>query len=195
MRWVSVPWGCGGARAACSDAQALHAPAPLPPRHSPRTAAACIVLRSSLKLPPPRSTHSAAVYLVQGLLGLSRLAVFTFLKDELGLAPASVALVTSAGYAPWVRARRSACAPGPARLRAALSFVSFLLPVWLPSRRAQQVLLQTACWARALTSLLGQRLPLQMIKPLYGFLSDAVPLFGYRRCSYLALCGLLGASF
>ena len=33
-----------------------------------------------------------------------------------------------------------------------------------------------------------------MIKPLYGFLSDAVPLFGYRRCSYLALCGLLGAA-
>ena len=34
--------------------------------------------------------------------------------------------------------------------------------------------------------------PLQMIKPVYGFLSDAVPLFGYRRCSYLALCGVLG---
>lgn len=32
-----------------------------------------------------------------------------------------------------------------------------------------------------------------MIKPLYGFLSDAVPLFGYRRSSYLVLCGLLGA--
>lgn len=33
-----------------------------------------------------------------------------------------------------------------------------------------------------------------MIKPLYGFLSDAVPLFGYRRRSYLVLCGLVGAS-
>lgn len=33
-----------------------------------------------------------------------------------------------------------------------------------------------------------------MIKPVYGFLSDAVPLFGYRRCSYLAVCGLLGAA-
>lgn len=32
-----------------------------------------------------------------------------------------------------------------------------------------------------------------MIKPLYGFLSDAVPLFGYRRCSYLVICGILGA--
>ena len=33
-----------------------------------------------------------------------------------------------------------------------------------------------------------------MIKPLYGFISDAVPLLGYRRRSYLALCGLLGAA-
>lgn len=45
------------------------------------------------------------MYLVQGLLGLSRLAVFTFLKDDLALAPATVALITSAGYAPWVRAQ------------------------------------------------------------------------------------------
>lgn len=30
------------------------------------------------------------------------------------------------------------------------------------------------------------------IKPLYGFLSDGVPLFGYRRRSYLILVGLLG---
>ena len=29
------------------------------------------------------------------------------------------------------------------------------------------------------------------IKPLYGFLSDGVPLFGYRRRSYLMLCGVL----
>ena len=51
----------------------------------------------------PATLAAAAVYLVQGLLGLSRLAVFTFLKDDLALTPASVALVTSAGYAPWVR--------------------------------------------------------------------------------------------
>eukprot|EP00551_Chaetoceros_affinis_P007319 CAMPEP_0203676452 /NCGR_PEP_ID=MMETSP0090-20130426/24578_1 /ASSEMBLY_ACC=CAM_ASM_001088 /TAXON_ID=426623 /ORGANISM="Chaetoceros affinis, Strain CCMP159" /LENGTH=498 /DNA_ID=CAMNT_0050542999 /DNA_START=570 /DNA_END=2066 /DNA_ORIENTATION=+ len=31
------------------------------------------------------------------------------------------------------------------------------------------------------------------IKPLYGFLSDGLPLFGYRRRSYLILCGFLGA--
>mmetsp|Transcript_1504 Transcript_1504/g.3248 ORF Transcript_1504/g.3248 Transcript_1504/m.3248 type:complete len:592 (-) Transcript_1504:311-2086(-) len=30
------------------------------------------------------------------------------------------------------------------------------------------------------------------VKPIYGFLSDAFPLFGYRRRSYLVLAGLLG---
>ena len=30
------------------------------------------------------------------------------------------------------------------------------------------------------------------IKPLYGFLSDGFPLFGYRRRSYLVLAGLVG---
>ena len=80
----------------------------------------------------PELVAISLVYVVQGLLGLSRLAVFTLLKDDLALPPASVALITSAGYAPW------------------------------------------------------------MVKPLYGFLSDTVPLFGYRRSSYLVLCGLLG---
>ena len=53
---------------------------------------------------PP--THApllfAAVYLVQGLLGLSRLAVFTFFKDDLHLDPAEVGLLTGLGFAPWV---------------------------------------------------------------------------------------------
>jgi folate/biopterin transporter len=31
-----------------------------------------------------------------------------------------------------------------------------------------------------------------VIKPLYGFLSDGFPLFGYRRRSYLVLAGLVG---
>jgi hypothetical protein len=31
-----------------------------------------------------------------------------------------------------------------------------------------------------------------LVKPLYGFLSDGFPLFGYRRRSYLFLSGLLG---
>ena len=30
------------------------------------------------------------------------------------------------------------------------------------------------------------------IKPLYGFLSDSVPIFGYRRRSYLILAGIIG---
>lgn len=32
------------------------------------------------------------------------------------------------------------------------------------------------------------------IKPLYGFLSDGFPLFGYRRRSYLIVCGIVGAT-
>jgi folate/biopterin transporter len=32
-----------------------------------------------------------------------------------------------------------------------------------------------------------------IIKPLFGFLSDGLPLFGYRRRSYLILSGLLGS--
>jgi hypothetical protein len=31
-----------------------------------------------------------------------------------------------------------------------------------------------------------------MVKPLYGFISDTVPLWGYRRRSYLVVCGLMG---
>ena len=33
-----------------------------------------------------------------------------------------------------------------------------------------------------------------VIKPVYGFLSDSVPIFGYRRRSYLVLAGLIGTS-
>ena len=43
------------------------------------------------------------MYLVQGLLGLSRLAVFTFFKDDLSLDPAAVGLLISLGSMPWVR--------------------------------------------------------------------------------------------
>jgi len=32
-----------------------------------------------------------------------------------------------------------------------------------------------------------------MIKPLFGFISDSAPIFGYRRRSYLIIAGLLGA--
>ena len=32
-----------------------------------------------------------------------------------------------------------------------------------------------------------------VIKPIYGFLTDSVPIFGYRRRSYLILAGLLGS--
>jgi len=72
------------------------------------------------------------VYFVQGILGLARLAISFFLKDELGLSPAQVAVMMGVAALPWV------------------------------------------------------------IKPVFGFLSDSLPLFGYRRRSYLVLSGLLG---
>eukprot|EP00611_Tribonema_gayanum_P032266 TRINITY_DN954_c0_g1_i2.p1 TRINITY_DN954_c0_g1~~TRINITY_DN954_c0_g1_i2.p1 ORF type:complete len:492 (+),score=68.81 TRINITY_DN954_c0_g1_i2:1589-3064(+) len=71
--------------------------------------------------------------ILQGALGLARLATTFFLKDELGLAPAELAALTGIFTLPWV------------------------------------------------------------LKPLYGFLSDGVPIFGYRRRSYMLLSGLTGA--
>lgn len=72
------------------------------------------------------------VYFVQGVLGLARLAVSFFLKDDLGLSPASVAALTGIAALPWT------------------------------------------------------------IKPLFGFMSDGLPVLGYRRRPYLILSGLLG---
>ncbi|PKA59744.1 Folate-biopterin transporter 1, chloroplastic [Apostasia shenzhenica] len=75
----------------------------------------------------------ATVYFVQGVLGLARLAVSFYLKDDLHLDPAETAVISGFSSLPW------------------------------------------------------------LIKPLYGFVSDSFPLFGYRRRSYLILSGLLGA--
>ncbi|WIA35153.1 hypothetical protein OEZ86_003626 [Tetradesmus obliquus] len=75
------------------------------------------------------------VYFVQGILGLSRLALSFFFKDDLGVEPAQVAVLVGLAGLPWV------------------------------------------------------------VKPLYGFISDSVPLFGYRRRSYLLLCGLAGEAW
>ena len=74
------------------------------------------------------------VYFVQGILGLARLAVSFFLKDDLGLSPAEVAALTGVASLPWT------------------------------------------------------------IKPLFGFLSDGLPIIGYRRRPYLILSGLMGTA-
>lgn len=74
------------------------------------------------------------VYFVQGILGLARLAISFFLKDELALGPAQVAALFGIAALPWV------------------------------------------------------------IKPLFGFLSDGLPLFGYKRRPYLVLSGLMGTA-
>ena len=72
------------------------------------------------------------VYFIQGILGLVRLAVSFFLKDELGLSPAQMAALMGLAALPWV------------------------------------------------------------VKPIFGLLSDSLPIFGYRRRPYLILSGILG---
>jgi folate/biopterin transporter len=74
-----------------------------------------------------------SVYFVQGILGLARLAVSFFLKDELLLSPVQVSALLGVVALPW------------------------------------------------------------MVKPLFGFISDGLPIFGYRRRPYLVLSGILGA--
>ena len=82
--------------------------------------------------PTPELIAILIVYFVQGILGLARLAVSFFLKDDLALTPAEVAALMGLAALPWV------------------------------------------------------------IKPVFGFLSDGLPLFGYRRRPYLILSGILG---
>lgn len=84
--------------------------------------------------PGPELIAILAVYLVQGALGLSRLSVSFFLKDELQLSPVEVSAILGIVTLPW------------------------------------------------------------MIKPLFGFVSDTFPIFGYRRRPYLVLSGILGAA-
>ncbi|MBD2203565.1 folate/biopterin family MFS transporter [Calothrix sp. FACHB-1219] len=73
------------------------------------------------------------VYFVQGIVGLARLAVSFFLKDELLLSPTQVSALLGIVALPWI------------------------------------------------------------IKPVFGFISDGLPIFGYRRRPYLILSGILGA--
>ena len=84
--------------------------------------------------PTPELLAILTVYFVQGILGLARLAVSFFLKDDLGLSPAEVAVLTGISAIPWI------------------------------------------------------------IKPLFGFISDGLPIFGYRRRPYLIFSGLLGTA-
>jgi folate/biopterin transporter len=84
--------------------------------------------------PKPELIAILAVYFVQGILGLARLAVSFFLKDELHLSPVEVSALLGIVALPW------------------------------------------------------------MIKPIFGFISDGLPIFGYRRRPYLVLSGILGSA-
>ncbi|PSB01879.1 folate/biopterin family MFS transporter [Merismopedia glauca] len=52
--------------------------------------------------PTPELLSILSVYLVQGILGLARLAVSFFLKDDLSLSPAQVAALMGVAALPWV---------------------------------------------------------------------------------------------
>lgn len=84
--------------------------------------------------PTPELIAILLIYFVQGILGLARLAVSFFLKDELGMSPAEVSAMLGVVALPWI------------------------------------------------------------VKPLFGFMSDGLPIFGYRRRPYIILSGLLGTS-
>ena len=84
--------------------------------------------------PTPELVAIMLVYFVQGILGLARLAVSFFLKDDLGLTPAQVSAMMGIVALPWI------------------------------------------------------------VKPLLGFISDGLPILGYRRRPYLILSGILGAA-
>ncbi|MEA5533320.1 folate/biopterin family MFS transporter [Crocosphaera sp. XPORK-15E] len=83
--------------------------------------------------PTPELLAILSVYFVQGILGLARLAVSFFLKDDLGLNPAQMGALIGVAAIPWV------------------------------------------------------------IKPVFGFLSDGLPIFGYHRRPYLILSGIIGS--
>ncbi|MFB2917812.1 MULTISPECIES: folate/biopterin family MFS transporter [Aerosakkonema] len=84
--------------------------------------------------PSPELIAILLVYFVQGVVGLARLAISFFLKDELGLSPAEVSVLVGIAALPWA------------------------------------------------------------VKPLFGFMSDGLPILGYRRRPYLILSGLLGTA-
>jgi hypothetical protein len=52
--------------------------------------------------PSPEIAAISLVYFVQGILGLSRLALSFFLKDDLRLEPASVAFLSGLAGLPWM---------------------------------------------------------------------------------------------
>ena len=51
--------------------------------------------------PTPELMAIVLVYFVQGILGLARLAVSFFLKDELGLSPAELSVLMGFAVIPW----------------------------------------------------------------------------------------------
>ncbi len=132
----------------------------------------------------------ALVYSVQGLLGLSRLAVSFFFKDELNIQPTELALLTGIALSPWVVKPLYGCC------------VWYCVWWWWCCcvSCCACCVHNHQCIPHSPQPTLPPPPPFKTLPPppphkhSYGFVSDTVPLFGYRRRSYLALCGLLGAA-
>ena len=88
-----------------TDASIVNSTASSSPTRPPQTSIAWLVpLKPYLffgQEPTPELIAILLVYFVQGILGLSRLAVTFFLKDNLGLSPAEAAALTGLAILPW----------------------------------------------------------------------------------------------
>lgn len=86
--------------------------------------------------PTPELIAIVSVYVVRGILNLARLAISFFLKDDLGLSPAQVSVLTGFAVLPWV-------------IKPLFGFFSDSFPIFGYRRRPYLVLsgfLGTASW-------------------------------------------------
>jgi folate/biopterin transporter len=86
--------------------------------------------------PTPELIAIVSVYVVRGVLNLARLAISFFLKDDLGLSPAEVSVLTGFAVLPWV-------------IKPLFGFFSDSFPIFGYRRRPYLILsglLGTAAW-------------------------------------------------
>ncbi|CAI5510679.1 unnamed protein product [Closterium sp. Naga37s-1] len=124
----------------------------------------------------PEVVAIASVYFVQGVLGLARLAVTFLLKDDFGLDPAEGVLGLARLAVTFLLKDDFGLDPAEGVLGLARLAVTCLLKDDFGLDPAEVAVLS------GLSSLPW------LIKPIYGFMSDGIPLFGYRRRSYLVAC-------
>src|SRR5206468_8511697 len=84
--------------------------------------------------------------------------------------------------------------PAARRLAVLFAIVYFAQGMWyLPNQTLTIVLKERGLSAAEVAAFFSITTIPWLIKPIYGLLSDFVPLFGQRRQSYLLLCSALAA--